>query len=638
MGAAPMAYVLWDRFLHHHPENPHWFNRDRFVLSAGHGSMLLYALLHLYGYALPLDELKRFRQLGSLTPGHPESHLTPGVETTTGPLGQGFANAVGMALAEQYLAHFFNREGFDLVDHYTYGICSDGDLMEGVSQEAASLAGHLKLGKLIFLYDDNKISIEGSTDLAFTENVPQRFEAYGWQVLSVKAGNDLNAIATALEAARADTTRPTLIAVRTNIGYGSPRQDTEKAHGEPLGAENVEKTRAFLNWPAERFHIPPEVQAHTREAIAQGATSEATWNNLLDNYRTTHPALAAQFDQLVAGNLPDGWTDDLPVFTSEASGKVATRNASGTVLNAIANHFPFLIGGSADLAGSTKTLLKSEASYMPDHVGRNLHFGVREHGMAGIANGMTLSGLRPYVATFLVFSDYCRPSVRLSALMEQPVIYIFTHDSIGLGEDGPTHQPVSQLLSLRSIPGLTVFRPADANETAAAWRYTLAHTDGPVALALTRQGLPTLDLDRYPVAEGVPKGGYVLAEAEGGTPDVVLLATGSEVALVMDAQAQLQTKGIAARVVSMPSCELFDAQPNTYRHSVLPPEVPTLAVEAGLSLGWYKYVGAQGDILGLDRFGVSAPGAEAFEALGFTVDHVVEKATALVGSPLHTAE
>jgi transketolase len=628
MGAAPMAYVLWDRFLRFNPQNPDWPNRDRFVLSAGHGSMLLYALLHLYGYDLSMEEIKNFRQLGSITPGHPEEHLTPGVETTTGPLGQGFANGVGMAMAERFLADHFNRDGFPIIDHYTYAICSDGDVMEGIAQEAASLAGHLQLGKLIYFYDDNDISIEGDTDITFTEDVPQRFEAYGWHVQTVEDGNDLEAIDAALEAARAETERPSLIVTYTHIGYGSPKQDTGEVHGSPLGADAVAETRAYFDWPEETFYIPDTVLEHTRRMLPDGADREGEWNDLFDNYRAEYPDLADEFERALRGNLPDGWDADLPTFTPD-QGPMATRKASGTVLNAIAPHVPFLVGGSADLAGSNKTLMDGEDSFGPEQVGRNLHFGVREHAMVGISNGMSLGALRPYTGTFLIFSDYCRPSIRLAALMQAPLILIFTHDSIGLGEDGPTHQPVSQLLSLRAIPGLTVLRPADANETAAAWHVAMQHTDGPVALALTRQGLPILDVDPDAMAEGVPKGAYVLADADEETPDIVLIGTGSEVQLVVAARERLAQEGIQARTVSMPSWELFDAQPEDYRRTVLPPDVPKLAVEAGSPIGWHRYVGDRGDVIGLDRFGESAPGPEVFEARGFTVDRVVHHATRL---------
>ncbi len=628
LGAAPVAYVLWDRFLRHNPANPGWFNRDRFILSAGHASALLYALLHLYGYDLPLEELKRFRQWGSRTPGHPEVGLTPGVEATTGPLGQGFAMGVGMALAERFLAARYNRPGFPIVDHYTYALVSDGDLMEGISAEAAALAGHWKLGKLIYLYDDNRVTIEGSTDLAFTEDVSARFRAYGWQVLEVPDGNDLEAVAAALRLARADRTRPSLIRIRTHIGYGSPKQDSPEAHGAPLGPEALRAAKERLGWPVEPpFYVPDQVYAHTRRALERGQAWEGAWRERFEAYRKEYPDLAAELEAFWSGQLPEGWDRDLPAF-DPADGSLATRAASGQVLNALARRIPVLLGGSADLAPSNKTLLKGEADQSAEHPeGRNLRFGVREHAMAAIVNGMALhGGVRPYAATFLVFSDYLRPSLRLAALMEVPSIFVFTHDSIGVGEDGPTHQPVEHLPSLRAIPGLTVIRPADANETAAAWTVALGQR-GPVALILTRQGVPILP----PHPEGVARGGYVLAEAEGGDPQVVLIGTGSEVHLALEARRLLAEKGVRARVVSLPSWELFDAQPEAYRQEVLPPHLPKVAVEAAVPLGWERYVGPRGTVLGLDRFGASAPGKVLFEKFGFTPERVAEAALALIG-------
>ncbi|RMG49902.1 MAG: transketolase [Acidobacteria bacterium] len=631
LGAAPMAYVLWDRFLRHNPTHPSWFNRDRFILSAGHGSALLYALLHLTGYDLPLEELQRFRQWGSRTPGHPEYGHTPGVEATTSPLGQGFAMGVGMAVAERFLATCFNRPGFPIVDHHTYALVSDGDLMEGISSEAASLAGTLGLGKLVYLYDDNHISIEGETDIAFTENVKRRFEAYGWQVLRVADGNDLAAIERAIDAARAERARPSLIIVRTHIGYGSPKQDMAAAHGEPLGPDAVRATKEALGWPLDLpFYIPEEVRAHLGRARQRGAQQEAEWRTRVDAYGQEYPELAAQLIQLMRGEFPPDWDMGLPVFHSE-EGPLATRSASGKIMNALAERLHHFIGGSADLAPSTKTLLIGYGDLGFDQAcARNIHFGVREHAMGAIVNGMALHGIIPYGATFLVFSDYMRPTIRLAALMQTHSIFIFTHDSIGLGEDGPTHQPVEQVMSLRLIPGLTVLRPADANETTVAWRLAIERRR-PVALVLTRQKLPVLDPARFPIAEGVPRGSYVLAEATEGAPDIVLMATGSEVHLILAAREALHAQGIRARVVSMPSWELFDEQVPEYRHYVLPSHVPKLAVEAGTPRGWRDYVGATGDVIGVDRFGASAPGHVVLEKLGFTVEHVVERARALVG-------
>lgn len=633
MGAAPMAYVLWTRFLKHNPNDPAWLNRDRFVLSAGHGSMLLYALLHLTGYDLPLDELMNFRQWGSKTPGHPENFVTPGVETTTGPLGQGFANGVGMAIAERFLAARFNRPGFPLVDHFTYAIVSDGDLMEGISHEAASLAGHLGLGKLIYLYDDNEISIDGSTDLAFTEDVEKRFDAYGWHVQRVEDGNDLDAVAAALDQARAEADRPSLIAVRTTIGYGSPNKaGTAKAHGSPLGEDEVTLTKRNLGWPDDQFFLVPDaVRDHLRGALTTGAGRQADWNDLLVRYRAAHPDLARQFDAWARGALSDGWEAALPTF--ETGQKLATRAASGKVLDALVPVLGNLVGGSADLTPSNNTRTGAQQDFQKDQPGGGyLRFGVREHGMAAICNGIALhGGLRPYCATFLIFSDYLRPAMRLSALMHQPVVYVFTHDSIGLGEDGPTHQAVEHYAALRAIPNLTFIRPADANETAEAWRAALERTTGPTALALTRQGLPTLDRATFAAADGLRRGAYVLHDSD-GPPDLILLASGSEVSLIVKAAEVLRGDGVRVRLVSMPSWELFAEQPHAYRDAVLPPSVTKrLAVEAGVTLGWERYVGLEGRILGLDRFGASAPGSVVFEKLGFTVENVVTHARALLG-------
>lgn len=632
LGAAPMAYVLWTRFLRHNPRDPSWANRDRFILSPGHGCALLYALLHLTGYDLPLEELKRFRQWGSKTPGHPEYGLTPGVEVTTGPLGQGFAMGVGMALAEVHLGATFNHPEFRIVDHYTYAIVSDGDLMEGISSEAASFAGTLRLGKLIYLYDNNHISIEGTTDLTFTENVQHRFEAYGWQVITVPDGLDLDAIDAAIRLAQAETSRPSLISVRNHIGYGSPKQDTAAAHGEPLGPEATKETKQKLGWPLQpEFDIPEEALAHFRNALTHGAAHQREWSQLFGAYRRASPESSAQLERAFRGDLPAGWDTDLPVFRPDLQG-IATRDASGKVMNALAERLPELMGGSADLSPSTKTTLVGcgDMGFNKD-MGRNIHFGIREHAMGGIVNGMALhGGLIPYGGTFLVFSDYMRPALRLAALMHAPSIFIFTHDSIGMGEDGPTHQPVSQLLSLRSIPNLLVIRPADANETVTAWKIALQQRK-PVALVFSRQKLPVLDPERYPTATGVPRGAYVLADADAEAPQIILIGTGSEVHLALAARERLVQQGIRARVVSMPSWELFDAQPVEYRQQVLPKNVPKLAIEAGVSLAWCKYVGEDGDVIGLDRFGASAPGEVVMDKLGFNADNVVARARALLG-------
>jgi transketolase len=631
MGAAAMAYVLWTRFLRHNPKDPTWPNRDRFVLSAGHGSMLLYSLLHLSGYDLPLEELQNFRQWGSKTPGHPEYGLTPGVETTTGPLGQGFANGVGMALAERYLAARFNKPGHQIIDHFTYGIVSDGDLMEGISHEAASLAGHLGLGKLIYFYDDNHISIEGNTDLAFTENRTGRFESYDWHVQYVEDGNDLPALEQAVVRAQNESDRPSLISVRTHIGYGSPnKQDTASAHGEPLGAEELQRTKENLGWPLEpSFLIPDEALSHFRQAIDVGQKLLSRWQKAFETYQTEFEAAAAEYRRWLSGQLPDGWEKEIPLFEPDEKG-MATRVASGKVLNAVAPTIANLVGGSADLAPSTKTLIDDEADFQANNYGgRNLRFGVREHGMGGILNGMALhGGLIPYGATFLIFSDYMRPSIRLAALSEQHVIYVFTHDSIGLGQDGPTHQPIEQLAALRAMPNLLVIRPCDANETAQAWRAAIQHRAGPVALALTRQSLPTLDRkSEYASAEGLHQGGYILSEAANSKAEIILMASGSEVHIALKAAEMINAKGPATRVVSMPSWELFDAQPAEYRRQVLPQAIKAkIAVEAGSPQGWHRYVGEAGQVVALDHFGASAPGRILFEKFGLTADRVVEEA------------
>jgi transketolase len=628
MGMADAAYVLWTQFLKHHPADPTWPDRDRFVLSAGHGSMLLYSLLHLTGYDLPRGQLRQFRQWGSMTPGHPEYGETPGVETTTGPLGQGFANGVGLALAERLLAAEFNRPGLEIVNHYTYAIVSDGDLMEGISHEAASIAGHLGLGKLIYLYDDNHITIEGSTSLAFSEDVGQRFQAYGWHVQHVD-GHNRAAITEAIRHAQAESERPSIIICRTHIGYGSPnKQDTAAAHGEPLGAGEVRLTKEAMGWPPDaEFLVPDEVLAHFRTALDRGADAQGEWEALFARYAEECPELAAEWQRRMAGRLPAAWEDMLPTFQPE-NGAIATRSAGGKIMEAIAPVLPELVGGSADLHPSTKTYLKAyPAVSKGTYAARNLHFGIREHAMGGILNGLVLhGGFRPYGSTFLVFSDYMRPSIRLAAIMGVPVIYVFTHDSIFVGEDGPTHEPVEHAASLRAIPGLTVLRPADARETAGAWRFIMEHRDGPVALLLTRQNVPIL-AETDP--DAVSCGAYVLADAQ--DPQVILLATGSEVALALEAKKLLAEEGIAARVVSMPSWELFEAQPQAYRDSILPPAVSArVAVEAGVSQGWERYVGLQGEIVALHRFGASAPYKVLAENLGFTAEVVAARARSVV--------
>jgi transketolase len=633
MGAAPMAYVLWTKFLRHSPRNPGWPDRDRFVLSAGHGSMLIYSLLHLCGYDLSLAELKNFRQWKSKTPGHPEYGDTPGIETTTGPLGQGFATGVGMAIAERHLAAKYNKPGHEIIDHFTYGIVSDGDLMEGISHEAASLAGHLKLGKLIYFYDDNHISIEGKTDIAFTENRLQRFAAYGWHVQQVDNGNDLEAIEKALAAARSEIGQPSLIAVRTSIGYGSPnRQDTAKAHGEPLGDEERKLTKENLGWPQEpTFHIPDEALAHFRKSIDRGQEHEQSWTSSFRNYLTDYPEEGARFEKQLKGELPHSWDKDIPVFPADAKGK-ATRVTSGVVLNAIAGNVPALMGGSADLAPSNKTLIDNENSFQAGtYDQRNIHFGVREFCMTAVLNGMALhGGFIPYGGTFLIFSDYMRPAIRLACLMKQHVIYVLTHDSIGLGEDGPTHQPIEHLASLRAMPNLTVLRPADANETAEAWKFAVKSNKGPTVLALTRQSVPTLDRSGLGPAELLHRGAYVLKDVD-GTPEALILASGSEVKLALEAAETLTKDGTAARVISMPSWELFDAQTQDYKNSVLPEHVTArVAIEAGVTQGWHKYVGMHGKIIGLDHFGASAPINELFTNFSITAESVVQAVQDLI--------
>ncbi len=634
MGLAPAAYVLWTQFLKHHPANPQWANRDRFVLSGGHASMLLYCLLHLTGYDLSLDDLQNFRQWGSKTPGHPEYGHTPGVETTTGPLGQGFANAVGMAMAERHLAARFNRPDAEVIDHFTYVMCGDGDLMEGISSEAASLAGHLGLGRLIVIYDDNGISIEGSTAIAFTEDVRRRFEACRWHVQAVEDGNDVTAIAAAIENARSEGGRPSLIMLKTQIAYGSPNKaGSADAHGAPLGVEEVCLTKKCLGCAEDsQFCIPEGALARFRQAAEKGADAEAAWQGLMDAYRKRHPELAGALQRALEGRLPEGWEAHLPSFTPQ-DGPVATRAASGIVLNALADTVDTLMGGSADLAPSNKTFLNGIPEFQKNaYEGRNIRFGVREHAMAAVLSGLALhGGIKPYGGTFLVFADYMRPAIRLAALMGLPVIYVFTHDSIAVGEDGPTHQPVEHLAALRAIPGLTLIRPADAAETAEAWRVAVAATDRPVALALTRQKLAVLDREKLAAARGLAKGAYILADPE-GTPEIILLASGSEVHLVLAAGQELSAKGIRVRVVSMPSWELFEAMPEDYREAVLPSgTVVRLAVEAGISMGWERYVGDAANVIGIDRFGASAPGPVLQEKFGFTVDNVVRRAMELLG-------
>jgi transketolase len=637
LGAAPMAYVLWTRFLRHNPRNPKWANRDRFLLSAGHGSMLIYSLLYLTGYDLPLEELKNFRQWGSKTPGHPEYGLTPGIEITTGPLGQGFANGVGMAMGGAHLAARFNKPEFPVLDHYVYAIVSDGDLMEGVASEAASLAGHLRLGKLIYLYDDNHVTIEGFTNLAFSEDVPQRFAAYGWHTSTVEDGNDLGEIERAIRDAQAVADRPSLISVKTTIGYGMPSAGTRKAHSDAPGEEAVRETKRHLGWPEDKtFYVPDEALAHFREATKRGAQIEVEWNALVDRYEQEHEELGGEWRKVMSGDLPDGWEDHLPTF--EDSKPMATRAASGECLNALAPHMPMLIGGSADLGPSNNTDIKEGGSFEAGtYEGRIIHFGVREHAMASTMTGISLNGgLIPFGGTFLTFSDYMKPAIRLAALSEVQVIYVFTHDSIGLGEDGPTHQPIEHLAGLRAIPHLFVMRPADSHEVREAWRIAIRRRQRPTALILTRQKVPLIDRKVYASAEGARRGAYILAEAEGAngakvSPQLILIACGSEISLTLEARASLQKDNVPVRVVSMPCIELFEEQTEEYRNEVLPPSLTArLAVEAGVRQPWDRYVGLQGDVLCLNRFGGSAPGDVAMRELGFTVENVQKRARALL--------
>ena len=635
MALAPLGYRLFAHHMKHDPTDPHWADRDRFVLSCGHASMLLYSCLYLSGYDLALEDLEQFRQWESRTPGHPEYGHTAGVETTTGPLGQGIGNAVGFAVAEAHLAATFNRDGHGIVDHYTYFICSDGDLMEGVSHEACSFAGHFQLGKLIGFYDDNRITIDGSTDLTFSDDPAKRFEAYGWQVLHIHDVNDVDEIDAAVAAAKADPTRPAMVVTRTHIGYGSPRkQDTSAAHGEPLGAPEIVATKQALHWPKpeESFFVPAEALTHWRgQVLERGATAHADWNTRRDAYTAAFADDGRELARRMAGELPDGWEKVVPDFTAE-NGSVASRAASNTVLNALVSVMPELIGGSADLTPSNGTAVKTWKNFAPGaYDKRYMHFGIREHGMGSIMNGMALhGGLVPFGGTFLIFSDYMRPPIRLASIMKQHVIYIFTHDSIGLGEDGPTHQPVEQLSALRAIPGVTIIRPADATETAVAWKVAVQHKHGPVCLVLTRQKLAYIDRTKYGSADGVAQGGYVLAEADGGTPDVVLMSSGSEVGLVMSAREKLAESGVMARVVSLASHELFALQSQAYRDSVLPEGIPRVSIEAAHPMSWYRWVGSNGVVIGIDRYGASAPFETIYKELGLTVEKVVEAARGLV--------
>jgi len=634
MGAAPMAYTLWTRYMNHNPKNPNWFNRDRFVLSAGHGSMLLYSLLHLSGYDLSMEDIKDFRQWGSKTPGHPEFGHTPGVDATTGPLGQGISMAVGMAMAERHLAAVYNKEEYNIVNHYTYSICGDGDLMEGVSAEAASLAGHLKLGRLVVLYDSNDISLDGDLHKSFSESVEQRFKAYGWQYLRVEDGNNLEEISKAIEEAKQDESHPTLIEVKTVIGYGSPNKSGKSdVHGAPLGADELKLTKEVYKWTFEEdFHIPVEVYDHFRKQVVEhGEKKEQEWNDLFVQYKTKYPELAEQLHLAINGDLHNGWDNEIPVY--EEGSSVASRASSGEVLNAIARNLPSFIGGSADLAGSNKTSIKGTGDFSSEsYEGRNIWFGVREFAMGAALNGMTLhGGLKVYGGTFFVFSDYLRPAIRLAALMKLPVTYVFTHDSIAVGEDGPTHEPIEQLAALRAMPNLSVIRPADGNETAAAWKLAIESTDKPTALVLTRQNLPTLKGTSGTAYEGVKKGGYVVSPASNEKADVLLIAAGSEVSLAIEAQKVLNNEGIFASVVSMPSWDRFEAQTKDYKDSVIPKDVKKrLAIEMGASLGWHRYAGDGGEVLAIDQFGASAPGEKVMEEYGFTVDNVVARVKALL--------
>jgi len=634
MGAAAMVYVLWDRFMKHNPQDPHWVDRDRFILSAGHASAMLYSLLYLTGYDLPLEEIKQFRQWGSKTPGHPEYGLAPGVEVTTGPLGQGFANGVGMAIAERWLAEHYNRPENEIINHYTYVICSDGDMMEGVSSEAASMAGKLKLGKMIYLYDDNNVSIEGSTDITFTEDVAKRFESYDWQVIDNIDGMDIASVDSAISAARAEKDRPSLVICKTVIGYGSPNKaGSGAAHGEPLGEEEVTLAKKQLGWNyKETFTIPPEALKHFRKAMEKGSRLQDEWQARLESYKKTCPDAVGQLQRDLSGELPDGWDRDIKNLFTDCDKQMATREASGEIINIISSRLHSLVGGSADLAPSTKTVIKAKGHFGIDNYrGHNLHFGVREHAMGAIAGGMAVhGGVIPYTATFLIFCDYMRPPIRLAAMMKQRVIYIFTHDSIGLGEDGPTHQPIEQLAGMRAVPNLAVIRPADATETVEAWRIALENTDKPTALILTRQKLPVLDRSKLAAADGVRRGGYILWQASAKI-EVILISSGSEVHIALEAAGILEEKGINARMVSMPCRELFDAQPQAYRDEVLPPDIKTrVSMEAAATLGWHKYVGDFGVAIGIDHFGASAPYKEIYKHFGLTAECMAAEAEKLL--------
>jgi transketolase len=634
MGAAPMAHVLWSGAMHYNPNDTHWLNRDRFVLSAGHGCMLQYSILHLTGYKISIDDLKNFRQLHSITPGHPEYGLTPGIETTTGPLGQGFATGVGMAVGQKYLAAKYNKPGYEIFNYRIFGICSDGDLMEGISAESASFAGHLKLGNLIYFYDDNHISIEGDTDITFTDDTTKRFESYGWQVITVEDGNDVQALRKALDEATAETEKPSLIKVRTHIAYGSPnKMDTPGAHGSPLGEEEVKLTKENLGFnSAKFFYVPDEVYGYYKKAVEKNVELNNEWNKKYSEYKIKYPELAAEFENAEENKLNLEWSKVLPVFEANEKG-VETRKASGKVINALAAHLPLMIGGSADLAPSNDTEIKDSESFTADNYsGRNFHFGVREHSMGAELNGMNLTpGIIAYGATFLIFSDYMKPAIRLAAIMKLRTIFIFTHDSVGLGEDGTTHQPIEQLIGLRAIPNLTVIRPADANETAYAWKAAIEYADGPTALALTRQKVPVYDRNKFGSAEGVLKGAYILSDSE-GTPDIIFIATGSEVQLAVKASEALAKENIKARIVSMPSWELFEKQSDEYKLSVLPKDVKKrVVIEAASSMGWCKYAGDEGVIIGIDRFGESAPAEKIFTEFGFTTENVIKQAKKLLG-------
>lgn len=642
LGAAPMAYTLWSRYLKFNPSDPGWFDRDRFVLSAGHGSALLYAMLHLFGYDLPLAEIKNFRQWGSKTPGHPEYGMTPGVEATTGPLGQGIANAVGMAIAETHLAARYNRPNFDIVDHYTYAICGDGDLMEGISYEACSLAGHLKLEKLILLYDSNDISIEGSTGLAFTENVRKRFEAFGWGTHFVADGNDLEAISSAIQNARNETGKPSLIEIKTEIGYGAPnKQGKASAHGEPLGEEELDLTRENLGWPHERFHLPKEAMERFARFKNRGEQTRKRWQEMSDKYSRKYPEYAGELTRLIDGKLPLDIQKALPRFNTD-DGPIATRAVSGKCLNTAAGLIPELFGGSADLAPSNKTIINDSENYSAENrTARNFRFGVREHAMGAIMNGLSLhGGIRPYGGTFLIFSDYMKPAIRLAALSRLPIIYVFTHDSLGVGEDGPTHQPVEQLAGLRAIPNLTVIRPADANETVLAWEYALARKNGPTALILTRQKLPVIDPEEYPaVSDGLTRGAYCLSDSQPGEkPDLILAATGSEVSLALEVQKVLKEQGINSSVHSCPSWEVYGEQSESYRKEQFPEVTPVVSLEAGVTVGWRKYFEDTGSAVGVDKFGASAPGGLVLDKYGFNVDNIVVIIQAILNKKVRSRE